>query len=52
MSIDALIGTDRKQWQQAVLAEAARDRLTAQLPRSTWPKSAIAARLIAFLLRP
>lgn len=52
MNIDAFLGTDRRQWQDAVLADAAHDRLVAQLPRSKDLAHALAARLITFLIRP
>jgi hypothetical protein len=52
MNIDAFLGTDRRQWQQEVLASAARDRLIAQLPRSKHLAHVLAASLSSFLLRP
>jgi hypothetical protein len=33
MNFDAFVGTDRRHRQEELLAEAARDRLVAQLPR-------------------
>lgn len=51
MNIEAFLGTERRQWQEAVLAEAARDRLIAQLPRSKDVAHVLASRLITFLLQ-
>lgn len=51
MNTEAFLGTDRRQWQEAVLAEAARDRLIAQLPRSKDVAHVLASRLITFLLQ-